>query len=309
MRARNIKPGFFSDEKLVQCSFGARLLFAGLWCFADREGRFLWKPKQIRLEVFPDQPEVDVAPLLGELSRHGLTCKYIVDEQTYGWLPHFLDHQRPHKHEAGSKFPPFSKEFQCHDISPVHVAAECTAMFNHVPAECLPDSLIPDSLIPEESADTPPLASDDPPEKKNGRHYSSKMCREDFEAIDQECKQVVSKCTKEKHCNPHSLVQGMINKAIHPRAVLRALQELNQRWTEIDIPYRYIQTIIGKLDFRAKEEAAIKESKTVARMWDEFYKEHPFEIPSFDMSDPDPIDEQDRIRLLKNQAAGLKGMS
>ena len=125
MRSRNIKPGFFDDEKLLKCSFGARLLFAGLWCFSDREGRFEWKPSQIRISIFPDQPEVDVITLLGELLNHGLTCKYIVDEQTYGYLIHFKEHQRPHPHEAKSKIPPFSKENQCHDISPLHYTAEC----------------------------------------------------------------------------------------------------------------------------------------------------------------------------------------
>lgn len=38
-RARNIKPGFFINEDLVELPFSTRLLFAGLWIIADREGR------------------------------------------------------------------------------------------------------------------------------------------------------------------------------------------------------------------------------------------------------------------------------
>ena len=38
-RARNIKPGFFKNEDLAECSPWARLCFAGLWTLADREGR------------------------------------------------------------------------------------------------------------------------------------------------------------------------------------------------------------------------------------------------------------------------------
>jgi len=36
MRARNIKPGFFSNEDLAECSPWSRLCFAGLWLLADR---------------------------------------------------------------------------------------------------------------------------------------------------------------------------------------------------------------------------------------------------------------------------------
>lgn len=36
MRARNIKPGFFSNDLLPECEPLARLLFIGLWCMADK---------------------------------------------------------------------------------------------------------------------------------------------------------------------------------------------------------------------------------------------------------------------------------
>jgi len=37
-RSRNIKPGFFKNDHLVELPFEYRLLFAGLWTLADREG-------------------------------------------------------------------------------------------------------------------------------------------------------------------------------------------------------------------------------------------------------------------------------
>ncbi len=40
MRSRNIKPDFFLNEDLAEVSHTSRLLFIGLWCFADRDGRF-----------------------------------------------------------------------------------------------------------------------------------------------------------------------------------------------------------------------------------------------------------------------------
>ena len=48
MRARNIKPGFFRDEQLMQVPPLGRILFAGLWCLADREGRLPDRPAQIK---------------------------------------------------------------------------------------------------------------------------------------------------------------------------------------------------------------------------------------------------------------------
>ena len=52
-RARNIKPGFFKNELLAEMPPETRLLFMGLWCLADREGRFEDRPKKIKMELFP----------------------------------------------------------------------------------------------------------------------------------------------------------------------------------------------------------------------------------------------------------------
>jgi hypothetical protein len=52
-RSRNIKPGFFLNDELAECEPLARILFAGLWCIADREGRLEDRPKRIKAEVLP----------------------------------------------------------------------------------------------------------------------------------------------------------------------------------------------------------------------------------------------------------------
>lgn len=46
--ARNIKPGFFTNDVLAACDQLARLLFAGLWTVADRAGRLEDRPKRIK---------------------------------------------------------------------------------------------------------------------------------------------------------------------------------------------------------------------------------------------------------------------
>ena len=51
-RIRTIKPDFWSDEKIVELTPWARLLFIGLWNFSDDDGRMPFSPKKIKMLVF-----------------------------------------------------------------------------------------------------------------------------------------------------------------------------------------------------------------------------------------------------------------
>jgi len=66
-RIRSIKPEFWSDEKLAECTLGARLLFMGMWNFADDEGRMENSPKRLKMQIFPGD-DIDVTALVGELA-------------------------------------------------------------------------------------------------------------------------------------------------------------------------------------------------------------------------------------------------
>lgn len=111
MRSRNIKPGIYKNEQLVECSFPARWLFPGLWCLADCEGRLENRPKRIKMEIFPGD-NVDIEALLQELESQGLIMMYGAEatsaRQPYIWIPKFTKHQTPHINErkSGSKIPP-----------------------------------------------------------------------------------------------------------------------------------------------------------------------------------------------------------
>ncbi len=103
-RARNIKPGFYKNEDLAECSVWARLLFPGLWMLVDREGRMEDRPKRIKGEIFPyDSIEVD--PLLQELENWGFIERYVSDGKKVISVISFLDHQSPHGKEADSELP------------------------------------------------------------------------------------------------------------------------------------------------------------------------------------------------------------
>jgi hypothetical protein len=104
MRARNIKPDFFTDEDLVECDITARLLYIGLWGVADRMGRLEDRPRRLKMQVFPGD-NVDCTPLLDQLADNGLIVRYEVEGMRYIWIPRFLSHQSPHPNESASKLP------------------------------------------------------------------------------------------------------------------------------------------------------------------------------------------------------------
>lgn len=103
-RARLLKPGFFKNELLAELPFEGRLLFAGLWTLADRDGRLEDRPKRIKAELFPFD-EVDVPALLTALSSKGFIARYTVSDAQLIQVVKFADHQTPHHREAASTLP------------------------------------------------------------------------------------------------------------------------------------------------------------------------------------------------------------
>ena len=109
MRARNIKPGFFKNEELAELPYEGRLLFIGLWCLADREGRLEDRPKRIKGELFSFD-SVDVDKLLNQLASLNLIIRYEVGGLKYIEIPKFSTHQNPHYKENPSIIPPSSTQ-------------------------------------------------------------------------------------------------------------------------------------------------------------------------------------------------------
>ena len=104
-RTRSLKPQFFKNELLAECQPLARLLFSGLWCMADAEGRLEYRPLRVKAEVLP-YDDCDVDQLVNELEQRGFVRRYTVDDVTILVIPKFLDHQRPHPKEPTESFPP-----------------------------------------------------------------------------------------------------------------------------------------------------------------------------------------------------------
>jgi hypothetical protein len=98
-RVRTIKPEFWSDDKLTECSLKARLLFIGTWNFADDAGNLDRSAKQIKARVFPVD-SIDCEPLLAELIARGLLIEYSVSGRKFLHIRGFEKHQvinRPSK--------------------------------------------------------------------------------------------------------------------------------------------------------------------------------------------------------------------
>ena len=170
-RARNIKPGFFENEVLAECSAWARLCFAGLWTLADRAGRLEDRPRRIKGDLFR-YDSIEVEPLLQELEAHGFLLRYENEDGRFIQILTFEKHQTPHYNEKRSVIrPPAVQECAVHggvkslgqdqdkpESPPPTGEPESPGQDLDKPETKLvplpPDSLIPDSLIPEEDGGT-----------------------------------------------------------------------------------------------------------------------------------------------------------
>ena len=91
MRARNIKPGFFKNDELAEIGPCAQLLFAGLWCMADKDGKLVDRAKRIKAEIFPYyDPKPGIEKILSELTARKFITRYSVNGQKIILINNFL---------------------------------------------------------------------------------------------------------------------------------------------------------------------------------------------------------------------------
>lgn len=103
-RIRTIKPEFFTSADIVSLSPLARLLYIGLWCEADREGRLSWNLKTLKLRYLPVDNE-SIETLATELIEAGLIILYTADDRQYAEIPSFVSHQIINNKETCSHIP------------------------------------------------------------------------------------------------------------------------------------------------------------------------------------------------------------
>ena len=105
VRARNIKPAFFKNEDLAECTYPARMLFIGLWCMAYRDGIVEYRPKRIKAEIFPyEDRRIGIEKLLEQLRKLKFISILEKKETNHKIIVvnNFKKHQSPHRNEKTS---------------------------------------------------------------------------------------------------------------------------------------------------------------------------------------------------------------
>jgi len=116
-------PGLYEAEKKYQLPI--KLAFIGLFTCCDREGRFKWEPRVLKLDVLP-YDEIDFERILEALWHEGFIQKYTYQNKHYAYIPSWHNHQSINKHEPLSKLPdPLKCELTVADLSN---ANQCTEM-------------------------------------------------------------------------------------------------------------------------------------------------------------------------------------
>lgn len=94
-RIRTIKPKFWDDIKIGRLPRDARLLFIGLWTFADDLGVVIADPLWLKAKIFPyDQLQLQqLEAWLKVLEETGFISHLTVKSESFYYLPTFSRHQ------------------------------------------------------------------------------------------------------------------------------------------------------------------------------------------------------------------------
>lgn len=107
-RIRTIKPEFFKCYKLYaaekETGLPLRIAYAGLWTACDKEGRFKWLPEELKLDCLP-YDEVDFSRVLDALLTREYIVKYASENNFFGYIPSWKEHQVVNNRESESKLP------------------------------------------------------------------------------------------------------------------------------------------------------------------------------------------------------------
>jgi hypothetical protein len=108
MRIRTIKPEFYLHEGLyeleIETLLPIRVAFSGLWCAADREGRFKWEPRKLGIQILP-YDGIEFSRVLDALWTRGFVLKYASETSEFGFIPSFPRHQVINNRERPSELP------------------------------------------------------------------------------------------------------------------------------------------------------------------------------------------------------------
>ena len=115
-RIRTVKPDLFKHEDLYEAEMTShlplRMAFIALFSCCDREGRFCWRPRRLKIEMLP-YDDVDMTQILDALVIHGFIKKYQCSGEWYGCITSWLRHQRVNQREPESEIPSILDAVSC----------------------------------------------------------------------------------------------------------------------------------------------------------------------------------------------------
>ena len=111
-RIHTVKPELFKHEALFEAEMEfklpLRLAFIALFTCCDREGRFRWRPRRLKLDIFP-YDDIDISRVLDALLTCGFIIKYENNSEIYGYIPSWDLHQQINNREMASEIPKYTK--------------------------------------------------------------------------------------------------------------------------------------------------------------------------------------------------------
>jgi hypothetical protein len=104
-RIRSVHPALFTDESFVSLSDSAQIIWIGLWCEADDQGVFEWKPLTLKMRIRP-AATYELEPILSELEEANCIKSFEIDGRRNGVVRNFAKHQRPKSPKDVHPLPP-----------------------------------------------------------------------------------------------------------------------------------------------------------------------------------------------------------
>lgn len=93
------------NDLLAECEPLARLLFAYLWMYCDRDGRCEERLRRMKNRLLP-YDDCNIDDLLCQLAERDFIIRYEVDGVRYLQVTKFRQNQNPHKGERSKRLPP-----------------------------------------------------------------------------------------------------------------------------------------------------------------------------------------------------------
>lgn len=99
-RMRTLKPGFFTSLDIADLRRDTRLHFAGLWTYADDEGRGVDDARLLKAAIWPLDDDItadDIERMQDELAKHDRIVRYNVAGRMHFQVNRWHDHQKPNR--------------------------------------------------------------------------------------------------------------------------------------------------------------------------------------------------------------------